>query len=200
MMRPLGFNSPNGLGRAAITALALAAAVGLAACSRKSRIIQIDHRFSYNVVRVPEWFPPKLEEMSPAQREVLFERGAPEFLRFWWRSDGRFISSSDLSGRFHEAAEDLASLKKTWIYLRQDTEIEFTPTGGYAAHPLTDPLRLICLYGDPTDKGRPIPDRQGRLRETWTWIEHGIMVELLDGVEVRRSFFQATGQGTDLTK
>ena len=169
------------------------------ACGTYEGIV-IDHRFSYNVARVPPQFPKDLQTLLPMEREVFFRYGRPDFSRIWWREDGSFIRSSDLSGRGLRTEDTLSSVKTTWIYLYRDTEIEFLPGGGYRSHPLSDRLRLTCLYGDPSSKNFPTTDAQGRERESWIWYDHRIRVELLDGMIVKQTRFSGFGQGTDLGK
>lgn len=161
----------------------------------------IDDRFSMNVARVPLWFPGTEEEratLTATEEAVLREKGRPDFIRFWWRPDGSFITSSDLTGR-QEGMEDwVAEMKKTWIFRRQNLEIEFLPEGGYLEHPMTERLKLICDYGDPSFKEGPRPNRAGQMKETWNWMDHGLYIEFLDGVEVKRQHYTGSGEGTFL--
>ena len=181
-------------------ALLLLAAVAVAGCSRNEHRIEIDHRFSINVVKVPIWYPDPAMQLTPAQEEVRFRYGNPDYFHFWWRPDGSLITSSDLSGRQHLANKELETIKTTWVYLREDFEIVFTRSGGgYGTIPITEKIRLICKYGDPGEKSPP-KIRDGQTHEYWRWIEHGIQIHLVDGVEIDRTTFQGTGAGTYLGK
>lgn len=173
---------------------------GSLACNRDEKAIEIDHRFSYNVAKVPSWFPPEDYEPSPTEKAILTQRGKPDFIRFWWFQDGEFITSSDLSGKSDKIDEVMAETKRTWVYIGDGKEIEFLEQGGYLEHPLTEQLKLICRYGDPTTKTPPKADDRGHMRESWSWIEAGLRIDFIDGAEYKREHFQGTGRGTYLIK
>jgi hypothetical protein len=183
----------------ALIALGLLLLIPALGCNRQPRTIEIDQRFSMNIVRVPSWFPPeKNSGLTATQHAVLLEKGQPDFIRFWWRHDGSFITSSDLLGKVDVLPDMMETMKKTWIYRRQELEIEFLPQGGYLEHPMTEKLRLVCDYGDPNRKHPPRPTRSGQMREAWIWYDHGLNVEFLDEIEVKRTHFGGTGEGTFL--
>jgi hypothetical protein len=173
----------------------------LTACAREENVIMINDRFSMNVARVPGWFPGDEEQratLTATEEAVLREKGRPDFIRFWWRRDGGFITSSDLAGR-QDGMEDLVGeMKKTWIYRQPAIEVEFVPAGGYLEHPMTEKLKLICDYGDPSFKEGPRPNRSGQMKETWNWMDHGIYIEFLDDVEINRRHYTGSGEGTYL--
>ncbi len=175
--------------------------LSLAACAREERAIEIDDRFSMNLARIPLWFPGEGEEriaLTATEEAVLREKGNPNFIRFWWRHDGSFITSSDLSGKGELLPDMVGAMKKTWIYRYAEVEIEFLPQGGYLEHPMSEKLKLVCDYGDPSMKAPPKMNKHGQLRETWTWIDHGFIIDFLDDVEVSRRHFGGTGEGTFL--
>lgn len=171
-----------------------------AACQSEPNVIEIDPRFSYNVVKVPSWFPPADQELTPAETEVMQRWGPPDYMRFWWRPDGEFIMSSDFSGKQDQVVTMMTDAMRTWIYHREKREVEFLPNGGYREFPVSTQLDYICKYGDPEHKSVPRVDSAGRKRETWRWAEYGEMVEFLDGEVVHTSYFERTGSGTQLLK
>lgn len=171
------------------------------ACSRQDRVIEIDDRFSINIARVPYWFPGEGEDrlpMTATEDAVLREKGPPDFIRFWWRPDGSFITTSDLSGKQDVVGDMMGRIKKTWIYRREELEIEFLDAGGFLEHPMTEKLKLVCDYGDPSFKTGPKPNRYGQMKETWNWMDHGLILEFIDDVEVSRRHYEGTGEGTFL--
>lgn len=173
----------------------------LCGCASEKHVIEIDDHFSMNIARVPFWFPGEGDErveLTATEESVLREKGNPDFIRFWWRDDGSFITSSDLTGRSEELPDLMTHMKKTWIYRRDAIEIEFLPTGGYLEHPMTEKLKLICDYGDPSYKEGPRPTKTGEMKETWTWVGRGIIVGFLDDAEVSRHYFGGSGEGTFL--
>lgn len=173
-----------------------------AACNRNKKIIDIDDRFSMNVVEVPSWFPgdeKKIRQMlTPAMEEALQREGTPDYFRFWWNKDGTFITRSDLSGKGDKVPDMIKETKRTWIYTSKNKELDFRPDGSVVEHPLTSQLRYICRYGDPNLKTPPKTVASGRVRETWTWMEYGLKVDFVDGEEVKTIRFNPTGAGTML--
>ncbi len=171
-------------------------ALALAACGGDKHIIEIDQRFSYNVVRTPFWFPDE-KLLSPVEKDVLDRYGRPNFIRRWWRDDGSFITSSDLSGKDKDKiAEEMAHQKTSWVYLAMRKEVVFS--ADYRSHyeqPINDGLDLICQYGDP-ERNRPVLV-DGRKRETWKWIDHGKMAVLEDNRLIKLTDIgPGTGTGT----
>jgi hypothetical protein len=164
-------------------------------------MIEFDPRFSYNLVRTPPWFPDKKQKVGVAEQSILDSRGRPDFMRIWWRPDGELISSRDLAGLPPEqVAERLATSDKSWIYSRDNEEVIFLRAGAsYRTHPLSEKTKLVCTYGDPSNISPPVV-RDGQTHETWQWIEHGLQIEFVDGAELNRTHFKATGAGTYLLK
>lgn len=176
------------------------AAIFIQACGMNDNRIEIDRTFSYNLIRVPRWYPGEEIRLDPMELDMLYRRGRPDFLRLWWNPDGSFVTSSDLYQQFNDMPTNLGAIKKTWIYAYDEVEIEFRNDGSIREHPLTEMVSLICKYGDPSLKNPPKADRRGRMKETWLWYDWGLKVEFLDGMEISRDHFTATGRGTILGK
>ena len=178
----------------------LTAVLATTGCAR-DHVIEIDPRYSLNVIRTPVWWPGEDKELTPAQQEVLFRYGIPDNIRLWWRRDGSFITSSDLSGREpKDIAYELQTMRHSWIYLDSKDEIRFSNNGmEYEVEPLSEVLEKICLYGDPSFRSQPRLVN-GVMRETWQWMEFGEQIELVDGEIVSTRYFDATGQGTWVLK
>lgn len=171
-------------------------ALALAACGGDKHIIEIDQRFSYNVVRTPFWFPDE-KQLFPVEKDVLDRYGRPNFIRRWWRDDGSFITSSDLSGKDKDkVAEEMAHQKTSWVYLTMRKEVVFSfDHRSHYEQPISDALDLICQYGDP-ERNRPVLV-DGRKRETWKWIDHGKMAVLEDNRLIKLTDIgPGTGTGT----
>ena len=175
-----------------LLALVLLATAGTG-CGRNVKIIELDHRFSMNVLRTPYWFPGDME-LTPAELEILDRYGPPNYIRFWWREDGSMITSSDLSGRDGEVIQaDINNMSKSWIYMHIDKEVVFSPDrASRREQEIGELTRLICNYGDPGMRSVS-PDG---LRETWIWIDYGKQATLLNGRLVNVSRRQPTGAGT----
>jgi hypothetical protein len=168
-----------------------------AACGGNKHIIEFDNRFSMNVVKTPHWFPDKKMPLTEAEQEVLFRNGPPDLIRFWWKPDGSIITTSDLTGKADEMPRLLQETRKSWIYLGAKEEIVFRGDGAWDREPLGELIEMICTYGDPSSRGRPILRSDGHTYETWQWIEHGMQVEMIDGkVGTISHPFPATGSGT----
>lgn len=170
--------------------------LALAGCGGNKHIIEIDQRFSYNVVKTPFWFPDE-KQLFPVEKEVLDRYGQPNFIRRWWREDGSFITSSDLAGRDKEKiAEEMAHQKTSYVYLAMKKEVVFSADHrSQYEQPISDALDLICKYGDP-ERNRPVIV-EGRKRETWKWIDCGKMAILEDNRLVKLTDIgPGTGTGT----
>lgn len=188
--------------RAALLLLALLAPALLAAgCGRNKKVIEIDDRFSYNIAKTPSWFPDPDKPLAAGEQDTYDRYGKPDFIRLWWRPDGSLIRSSDLAAEDPKSlAERLNTIPKSWLYLRDDKEVTFLRNGeSYKEAPISETIKLICNYGDPSHRSVPVL-RDGAMRETWQWIEHGIQIEMADGVEMKRTHFTGTGTGTYLLK
>ncbi|MCE5231346.1 hypothetical protein LLG95_17355 [bacterium] len=175
-------------------------ASALAGCSRNKHAIEVDPRYSMNVVKTPYWFPDD-KSLFPVERDVFDRYGAPEYMRLWWRDDGTFITSSDLSGKDKEAIfQDMDHMKKSWIYIRMDKEVVFSADHSHHfEQPITETLKLICQYGDP-QRNRPV-EIDGHTREAWLWMEHGKQALLEDGRLIKISNIGVgTGTGTIISK
>ncbi len=172
----------------------------LAGCGRGKQIIEVDPRFSMNVVKTPYWFPGK-QELTPVELDVLDRYGSPNFIRFWWREDGSMINSSDLSGRDQEVIQaDLNNMTKSWIYLSNNIEVVFAANRmSHREQPVSEVTRTLCLYGDPGM--RQVNQFTGREVETWIWMDHGRMATVEDGrITKMTRIGQGTGSGTYLLK
>ncbi len=195
MIRFPGFHFRSSLFLSGIAALLLASS-----CNRDKEIIEINPRYSYNVAKVPSWFPSKKHPLTTPEREVFQRYGKPDFIHFWWKTDGTFITSSDLAGKRDEIPTMVNEARKTWVYMERKIEVEFKGPNGYVEHPATEKTLLICQYGDPTRKSDVKTDNQGRSRETWIWMDQGVKIDFVDNLEIKRYNFQGAGQGTDLIK
>lgn len=169
-------------------------------CARDKHVLDLDYHFSMNVLKAPEWYPGEKDQLTPGQLDIYQRMGAPDYIRFWWRPDGSIITTSDLASRGPDKTmEDMQSCDKSWIYLREGEEVIFYKKGGYKKQPLEEPVKLLCTYGDPTQRTPPLM-KNGRKIENWIWIDHGIRIRLEDGKEVDRAYMTPTGTGTILGK
>ena len=187
--------------------------IGATGCARRQQILKTDPRFSVNVTRTTSAFPGPQEPrawyavwrpaplvLSDAEQETFDRLGRPDFVRLWWRTDGTFISSSDLADRIRQVPDLVARTPRSWVYLDRDEEVVFAGDGLHSRTQAISPqLRIICELGDPTHKSQPVM-RSGQSCQQWVWVDHGLIVEFLDGVPAQRRPFTGTGTGTILTK
>lgn len=187
--------------RSCLTCLAaLIGGFAALACGGNKQVIEFNPRFSNNVVKVPSWFPGD-DPLTADQRTTLHVRGRPDFIHFWWRADGSLITVSDFSGReAEEISADLEDAKKGWVYLADEEVVLFSSDGTQIeTRPLQTQLKTVCLLGDPSSRTRA-RTLDGQIRETWTWVDEGLVITFLDGREVNRQYIQGTGSGTWLNK
>lgn len=183
--------------RALLWGLLAAGAFIATGCRGPECLIEFDKKFSYNVVKTPVCYPPEKLKLTAAQAQIIARWGPPDFFRFWWLIDGEFITSSDLSGMFETLQTELGQTKQTWIYTRRGQEIEFLDSGAYLESPVSEKLKLICKYGDPSNKkAANFSTRTGNKKETWIWYDFGIKIVFINDLEISRERFQASGRGT----
>lgn len=182
--------------------IALLAPVLLSGCSGSKHVLEINDRFSRNLIRTPYWYPSDETPLTMAQQVVLEKMGPPDFIRLWWRRDGEIITMSDLSGKTQEELmTDFEMMKKTWIYYDAEKEVHFSSSGSsYDLQDLDPKTKLICDYGDPSSRRIFGKNSHGQIKETWIWVDQGLQIEFLDGIEVDRDYRTPTGQGTWLGK
>ncbi|MEN6627385.1 MAG: hypothetical protein ABFD69_14265 [Candidatus Sumerlaeia bacterium] len=171
------------------------------ACGGNKHTIEVDQRYSMNIVKTPYWFPDEETPLLPVEKDVFDRYGKPQFMRLWWRDDGTFITSSDLAGKDQEIiGQDMNNMKKSWIYPKLNKEVVFSADHqSQTEQPISEALDLICKYGDPS-KNRPV-EVEGHTRETWIWLEHGKKALIEDGRVLKVSNFSVgTGTGTIISK
>lgn len=178
-----------------ITALLGGAAVAI---EEEKDIVRLDPRFSFNVAEVPNWFPGEDAPLNDTERLVHLTKGAPDYIRFWWDKNGKFIKGSDFSGRMGEVSSMVKEVDRSWIYMDEGVEVKFPSRGGYTENDLEDRTRAVCEFGDPTSRVPPRMNRDGLLKENWRWVDQGVFIDFVDGAETRRRFFAGTGKGTFL--
>lgn len=181
------------------TACIALAGGALQVMEEEKEFVRIDPRFSFNVAKVPNWFPGEDLPLNDTEKIVYLTKGAPDYIRFWWNDEGTFIRSSDFSGRMSEVSDMVKDVERSWIYLKEGIEVRFPRRGGYAEETVDDMTRAVCNFGDPTSRATPKFTKDGKLRENWRWVDMGVLIDFLDREEIRRTYFQGTGKGTILT-
>lgn len=200
--------------RAGAIALAVATGLTAAGCQSERRVIEPDRYFSINVARVASWYPPSEESLTQAQIDVLVEHGRPVLFRFWWTPTGEFINGDDVHKRFRQGTYDpdrneelkkiMLGQRASWVFIKdnsrtihpEELEVIFSGDGvTWEERPLSQRLKLICIYGDPTDKS-PIKMIGGLEREVWRWDDYGYAVTMLDGRITDVVSFPGFGPGT----
>jgi len=142
----------------------------LSGCARKE-YIKFDMRYSYSLGLVqPEWPGDPLETLTPVQQEVYEQRGAPDFIRYFWRGNANF--PTDVDPRYLEA-EQIHQTRQSWIYIRQGDEVVFEGPHRHESVPISDKLALVIKHGDPESR-QVIEDREtGTTEERWQYMSTG---------------------------
>jgi hypothetical protein len=195
-------NLRRGLARLGWLSLLLAPLLAVG-CSHAKYQYGLDDHFSMNMIRPPAWLGDPKADLKPAEKEVLQRRGRPDFIRVWWNSDGSLIRSSDLAFRSDQVPQLIKAARKSWIYLgsgEKGEEVNFLRDGAsYSAKELSEPIRLICEYGDP-ERSTPVMVN-GEKRETWIWVDRGMKATLVDGkVDSTMEFSRGSGAGTYINR
>ncbi len=184
--------------RALLPVFVLALAVGLlAGCGsrNRARIMVPDSSFSVNVVPTPSDWPDEARDwhadpVIAAQQQRVYETyGTPEYFRFLWRGDGEVVRQGDLFDMLARHRKDPAKFiaernpDMEWVYLDHGVTYRFTRSGPQRAD-LSDPIRIICQYGDPQEvKEHSGPD--GARMLSYQYYNIGRIFYFRDGEKIR---------------
>jgi len=164
-------------------------ALGAASCPTKEMALNVDQKFSVNLVR-PAAMWPRLDKLSPAEIEAYEKHGRPDYFRIWYNSRGD-ISASREAGPIIRAKK-LTDLPRSWIYEAKGFEIQFPTLAKSVEAPLSDQLKVLCLRGDP--QARDQQTKNGMLRETWTYYDVGEEYFFYDGRLTEKQVFKGIGR------
>ena len=162
---------------------------GAASCPTKEMALNVDQKFSVNLVR-PAALWPRLESLSPAEIEAYQKYGRPDYFRLWYNPRGE-ISTSREAGPVIRAKK-LGDLPRSWVYEAKGIEVQFPTQAKFVESPLTDQLKILCLRGDPQE--RDFQPRNDKIREMWTYYDVGEKYFFMDGRLVEKQVFSGIGR------
>lgn len=124
--------------------------------------------------------------LTPAEKQVLEQYGRPDMFRLLWTNTG------ELKMREMVQLEWTRNKLKTfppftWVYLRRNEEIVFTPNG-FQAEPLTEIMHIVIKYGDPEN----VKDIGNGVSQ-WTYYSVGKMYTIAGNKVVSTKEFPAMG-------
>ena len=131
--------------------------VVLGGCEKKpeEKPLEIDQKFSVNVIPIPHYWPREKFDWptSPVERNIRQEAwakyGTPDFLRRIYTFDNRIVRPLELSEGHVLAGKRPVPLDQ-WVYIEEDRTITFTgPRMELGTIP--DQIRIVCLNGDPNE-------------------------------------------------
>ena len=111
----------------------------------------IDPAFSYNVVRLPWWWPDEdtFDIHTPegkAQKAYYKEHGKPEFIRLLYNTPGTVLPPAAVS----IISGPPSPRSTSWVYTERKVEATFS-VKGVEEKPLNDEVATICERGDPDE-------------------------------------------------
>lgn len=142
--------------------------IGAASCPKAIQI-DIDTKFSANLVRPAATWPP-LDQLTPAELDAYEKFGAPDFFHLWYNRRGDLVSSREAHPFIRE--KKLDELPRSWVYEAGGFEIRFLTAARFEKQPISDKIKVICLRGDPQDVDRQRM-RNGDVKEYWTYFDVG---------------------------
>ncbi|MBX3728183.1 MAG: hypothetical protein KF858_03280 [Candidatus Sumerlaeia bacterium] len=173
-----------------LLALALTLTVAMVGCNRgpEKKRLEMDPRFSVNVMPVPSFWPrpnmdwPKEPLERVAHQRAWVEYGTPDFIRKVFTFDDRIVRPIELEER-HTLIGKRPTPLMQWIYLDRGITVTFNGPR-YEEGKLSDQLRVVCLHGDPNDiKEFPRPEFT---QTSFYYHNHGLEFVFIDGVQTRR--------------
>jgi hypothetical protein len=159
--------------------------------------LEVDALYSVNVVGVPSYWPrekldwPLEEPQRSLHKEAHGIHGNPDYIRFVYTFDDRFIRPSELEENHRMIGKRPAPMTE-WVYIEQDKVLRFE-SNRYVEKPLTEELRMVCTHGDPTQV-KEVREPDGTLRRIYTYLDLGKEFVYYDGkLSTTRDFTPAPG-------
>jgi len=177
--------------RGVILGALMAALLGLSCAKKQGYTFRRDYSVNLGVPQ-PGWPGNPVKTLSPAEQEVYALRGKPDFVRFWWK--GRDDYATNLEVPRDVTPETLASIRQSWVYLRQGDEVFFDTAVVSRSEPISDRLKVVLEEGDPEDR-RFLPGPLGQEDEEWHYYSSGMVYRFREGklVDKKRQHDPITG-------
>ncbi|HNY27936.1 MAG TPA: hypothetical protein PKH31_11215 [Candidatus Sumerlaeota bacterium] len=156
----------------------------LAGCKTTPKPYVADFGFSVNVARVNPRWPGDLKNLTPAEREVLEERGRPDYFHLIWSSYETVLDRTQLNKAIRNPGSDNEKERIGWVYLEDKKEITFPSTTKSKEAPLKDKVRVICREGDPVEP-KVLPNSRNVRVEKWHYINSGVIYTFEDDTMVK---------------
>lgn len=165
--------------------IALALLIVVSGCERgpEDKDIALDPTYSINVVAVPPFWPRDDRDWSDnptiaeIQKETWAREGNPDYLRTVYTHEDRIVHPTELSEGNVLVGRRSANLTE-WVYLDEKKVIRFDGANVTESE-LTDPVRIVCLYGDPNDIKRF--EKEAFTETQFFYINHGKIFVFVDG-------------------
>jgi hypothetical protein len=153
-----------------------------AGCKTLQKPYVQDFGFSVNVAKVNPRWPGDLNNLTPAEREVLEERGRPDYIHLIWSSFDSVVDRAQLNAAIRSASMDKERIG--WIYIEDKKEITFPTASKFKEEPLKDKLKVICREGDPSEP-KVLPNNRSVRVEKWHYINSGVIYTFENDIMVK---------------
>jgi hypothetical protein len=168
---------------------AVALTMGSASCPTKEMALNVDQKFSVNLV-CPAALWPRLDRLKPAEIEAYQKHGKPDYFRILYSPHGEIATSREAGPVIR--AKKLADLPRSWVYEAKKIEVQFVSPAKFVEVPLSDQLKILCLRGDPQERDHQ--SKNDMVREMWTYFDVGEKYFFLDGRLVEKQVFTGVGR------
>ncbi len=153
-------------------------------CKTKPKSYIPDFGFSVNVAKVNPRWPGDLNNLTTAEREVLEERGRPDYFHLIWSPFEAVVDRAQLNTAIRSVSLEKDKERIGWIYIEDKKEITFPTPSKYKEEPLKDKVRIICREGDPNEP-KVLPNSRDVRVEKWHYINSGVIYTFEDDVMIK---------------
>ena len=165
------------------------AAVAMGAACRKDLALNMDAKFSVNLVR-PAVTWPRLDRLTPAELEVYDKYGKPDYFRLWYNPHGEISTSREAGPAIRRKL--LGELPRSWVYEEKKIEVQFRSPAKFEEVPFSDRMTVLCLRGDPDD--RDVQTKENIILESWTYYDVGEKYVFVGDRQVEKQVFKGVGR------
>ena len=162
----------------------------LSGCA-KYHYLKFDQYFSINLAKPGSKWPNR-NKMTEAEKALLDERGAPDYIRVWWSNEDRIVQFMEVHARMNKLEH--LERKQSWIYVDSQEEVVFKGESDFFVRPLSDKLKIVSTYGDPDLIKIEEQSEDKSTREIWQYYSAGKIFTFHDERLTREQTTQKMGK------
>jgi len=194
--------------RAIFFLLIIAGSFTLAGCGGKKDNVPLtpDPSFSVNVMPVPPNWPrervdwPSNEEHKVVQKGIYEKYDKPDFIRYVYTFDARFVTSEEMQQWRHMVGKRPEPLVE-WVFLDEEKVYRFDGKKEPVDRELEDKLRVICMEGDPQKVTNvAVHPEEDMEKEIWFYYTSGNEYHFIEDRKVSERKVSAGMPGSSLMR